>query len=249
MFAGKGGVRKKQALIAWLIIFVTYHMVWVMPLFYRSAGKGDGTALAESLLRDATQFKWYVIPLLLVVINAYADEIRKNNISGVMAGLAFFLMDAFNETWNGLFHTATGGYAGVWQCSYPSAFEPLIGWNIEIIFMFLLLGLASTKLLPEDKDKLVFGKINNRQFYAFIMAWICVGIEIILNLIGALKWNYPWWQPRFPFFIFIVGYWPFFQISFLVYDMPNIKQQRVVVGLMACVLLLSWGIFIPLGWI
>ena len=249
MFAGKEGVRKKQTLIAWLIIFVSYHMVWLMPFFSRYPGKGDGTALAESMLRDSSQFKWYVIPLLMVVILFYLEEARKKNWSAIMAGFAFFLMDAFNETWNGLFYTASKGYAAVWQCAYPSAWQPLMGWNIEIIFMFLIMGLASTKLLPADKDKLIFGKINNRQFYAFILAWLCVIVEIVLNLTGALKWNYPWWQARFPLFIFLVGYWPFFQISFLVYDMPNPKQQRMVLGFMACVLILSWAIFIPMGWI
>ena len=249
MFKGIDATRRKQALLAWIFIIITYHIVWLIPLFTRHQGKGAGTAQAEAMLRDVSQFKWYVIPLLLVVINAYADEIRNKNWSVVLGGLAFFLMDAFNETWNGLFHTVTGGYAAVWQCSFPSAWQPLMGWNIEIILMFLLMGLASTKLLPADRNALVWGKINNRQFHAFIMAWLCVMVEIILNKIGALQWNYPWWQAKFPLILFLIGYWPFFQIAYLVHDLPSTRQQAIVVGGMATVLVIAWSIFIPMGWV
>jgi len=124
-----------------------------------------------------------------------------------------------------------------------------MGWNIEIIFMFLLLGLASTKLLPADKDALVFGRINNRRFYAFIMAWLCVLVEIVLNLWGALVWNYPWWQPRFPFILFIIGYWPFFEMAFFVYDMESRKRQAIFTAAFASVLAVAMFVFIQLKWI
>ena len=249
MLSSPGAIRRKQSLFVWAIIALTYVMVWLIPLFTSYHGSGDGTEYATRILRDPTQFKWYVIPLFIIVVNAYVDELRKKNYSGVLAGLAFFLMDAFNEIWNGLFHTATGKYAAVWQCGYPTAYEPLMGWNIEIIFMFLLLGLASTKLLPQDKEKLVFGKINNRIASAFVFAWICVMIEIILNLIGALRWNYWWWKPSFPWLIFIIGYWPFFMIAYAVYDMESRKKQIAVVGTMLALVVASFAIFVSLGWI
>lgn len=249
MSGNDSSIRIKQKKIIWAIIGITYVGVWLIPFFTTYQGKATGTAEAEAILRDYGQFKWYVIPLLLVVINAYSDEIRNKNWSGVLAGLAFFLMDAFNEIWNGLFHTATGGYAAVWMCKYPTAYEPLMGWNIEIIFMFLLLGLASTKLLPEDKEKLVFGRINNRHLTAFVMAWLCVFIEIILNLIGALQWNYWWWQPNFPWILFIIGYWPFFMVAYHVYDLPTTKQQVRFVSIMGALVIIALAVFIPLGMI
>jgi len=242
--------RVKQAKIIWTLMALTYIGVWLIPVFTNFTGKGTGTDEAESVLRVYTNFKWYVIPFLLVVINAYANEIRTKNWAGVLAALAFFLMDAFNEIWNGLFHTATGGFAAVWQCGYPTAYEPLMGWNIEIIFMFLLMGIASTKMLPEDKEEMmIFGKINNRHVHAFIMAWFCVLVEIILCVIGALKWNYWWWQPDFPWIIFVIGYWPFFEIAYFVYDLPDTKQQVKVVGTMATLVVIALAVFIPLGWI
>lgn len=48
---------------------------------------------AMSILRDAGQFKWYVIPLLAFVFYVYTVEMEKKNWSLVLAGLAFWGMD------------------------------------------------------------------------------------------------------------------------------------------------------------
>jgi hypothetical protein len=247
---GKGFTpRVRQGIFIWIVIAVCYIAIWLIPALSGYSGQGEGAADALAILRDKNQFKWYVIPLLLVVVNMYVDEIRSKNWPGVLAGLAFFLMDAFNEIWNGLFFTGTGGYAAVWMCSFPTAYESLIGWNIEIMLMFLMLGIGSTKLLPRDKDAKVFGVINNRHFFAFVLAGICVIVEIILNAVGALKWNYWWWDASFPFLTFVNGYLPFFMIAYLVYDLPELKQQVRVVGIMAALVVISFLVFIPLGWI
>jgi len=97
MLSSPGAIRRKQSLFVWAVIAVTYVMVWLIPLFTSYHGSGDGTEYATRILRDPTQFKWYVIPLFIIVVNAYVEELRKKNYSGVLAGLAFFLMDAFNE--------------------------------------------------------------------------------------------------------------------------------------------------------
>jgi hypothetical protein len=241
--------RVKQGIFIWIVIAICYITVWLIPAFTKYSGQGEGSAEALAILRDGAQFKWYVIPLFLVVLHFYVDEIRMKNWSAILAGLAFFLMDAFNEIWNGLFFTGTNRYAGVWMCSFPTAYESLIGWNIEIMFMFLILGLASTKLLPKDKDAKVFGIINNRHFFGIVFAWICVVVEIILNSIGALIWNYWWWDATFPWLIFVLGYLPFFMIAYVVYDLPKLKHQILVVSIMAALVLVSLLVFIPLRWI
>jgi len=47
----------------------------------------------------------HVIPLLLLVLYVYANEIERRNWKVVFAGLALFGMDWFNEIWNALvFH-------------------------------------------------------------------------------------------------------------------------------------------------
>lgn len=217
-----------QMALIWSIIGISYLIIWLNPLFISYSGKGTGTHLAEIHLRDFTRFQWFVIPLLLVVFNFYWDEYKKKNFSGILAGLAFFFMDIFNEVWNGLFHTATNGYAAVWMVNMDSAYQVTIGWNIEIIFMFLMMGIGSTKFLPSDPLKTWFG-INNRHIIAIFMALLCVGVEIVLNQIGALQWNFWWWQADFPYLILLTGYLPFWEISFLIYDIKDrIKQIQIV---------------------
>lgn len=57
---------------------------------------------ALSILRDGNQFQWYVIPLLAFVFYVYTVEFEKQNWDLLLAGLAFWGMDWFNEIWNGL---------------------------------------------------------------------------------------------------------------------------------------------------
>jgi len=45
---------------------------------------------ALSILRDGSQFQWYVIPLFALVVYVYAVEIERQNWSLVFAGLAFW---------------------------------------------------------------------------------------------------------------------------------------------------------------
>ena len=63
---------------------------------------------ALSILRDGSQFQWYVIPLLAVVLYLYAAEVERRNWNLVFAGLALWGMDWFNEIWNSLFFHFSG---------------------------------------------------------------------------------------------------------------------------------------------
>ncbi len=201
-----------------------------------------------AILRDSSQFEWYIIPVLLVVLHIYASEIGKKNWNVVFAGLALFGMDFFNEIWNALiFHFS--GYAPVWGAPGKTCYLVLIGWNIEIIFMFLVMGIAAVKMLPEDKSLKIFG-MPNRFFFAFTNTIACVFVECILNAIGALTWDYSLWSIKFPFLVFLFGYLPFFLVSFWVYDMESNRQRAIAVGSIysfniACVILFG----AVLGWI
>ncbi len=181
-----------------------------------------------SILRDASQFQWYVIPFLLVVVHAYSVAIYNKRWSIVLGGLAFFGMDWFNETWNALVFHFTG-YAPVWGAPAKTAYLVLIGWNIEIIFMFLLMGLSAGYLLPEDKKMKIFG-IPNRILFAVVSAAACVIVEIVLNVIGVLTWDYSWWSAKFPWILFLFGYLPFFLVCYWVHDMASVKKQVVTTG-------------------
>jgi hypothetical protein len=203
---------------------------------------------AISILRDPGQFKWYVIPLLAFVFYVYVVETEKRNWSLVLAGLAFWGMDWFNEIWNSLVLHFTG-YAPVWGAPGDTAFLILIGLNIEIMFMFAVSGIIWTKMLLPEKMTRILG-IPNRWFIAVVGAIFCVFIEYLLNGTNALTWDYTWWNRGAPWLIFLFGYLTFFVVAFWVFDMKSMKSKLITVGTIWAVDILALVIFIPvLGWI
>lgn len=188
----------------------------------------ESASQALSILRDGGQFQWYVIPLFALVVYVYAVEIERQNWSLVFAGLAYWGMDWFNEIWNALvFHFS--GYAPVWGAPGKTAYLILIGLNIEICFMFFISGIAFSKMLPRDKRLKIAG-IPNRLVFAVAGSIFCVFVEVLLNAMGALTWDYSWWDASSPWLIFLIGYLPFFLVSFWVYDMETVKQKAIAVG-------------------
>ena len=208
----------------------------------------DSAQQASAILRDSAQFSWYVIPLFLIVVYVYSYEVDRKNWSRVLAGLAFWGMDWFNEIWNGLvFHFS--GFAPVWGAPGDTAFLIFVGLNIEICFMFAISGVVATLALPDNK-KLKIAGVNNRILLAVIFSIISVCIEILLNSIGALVWEWPWWNAKSPWLIFLIGYMPFYLVCYWVYDMASRKQQVLVVSGIYCVNILAIGVFgLGLGWL
>ena len=199
-------------------------------------------------LRNSSSFQWYVIPLFAFVVYVYAVEVERKNWKLIFAGLSFWGMDWFNEIWNSLvFHFTQ--YAPVWGAPGKSAYEILIGLNIEITFMFVIAGIAFAKMLPEDKKMKILG-IPNRWFFAIVNAIFCVIVEILLNAVGALTWDYSWWNAGAPYLIVLFGYLPFFVVSYWVFDMKSVKKQLTTLGLIFGVDILSILIFgVGLGWL
>jgi hypothetical protein len=209
----------------------------------------ESAAKALALLRDGSHFQWYVIPLLLLVMYVYANEVERRNWSLVLAGLALWLMDWFNEIWNGLVFHFTG-FAPVWGTpGNGSSLVLLIGLNIEICFMFALMGIVMCKMLPPDKNMKLLG-IPNRLVFAIVSSALAVGIECLLNWVGALTWEYTWWNMGAPWLIWLIGYMPFFLMSFWVFDMKTVKSKLITVGTIAAVDGLALIIFMGiLKWI
>ncbi len=184
---------------------------------------------ALSILRQGSQtFQWYVIPLLAFVFYAYTVEAEKRNWNLVLAGLAFWGMDWFNEIWNGLVFHFTN-YAPVWGAPGKTAFLILIGLNIEICFMFAVSGLIWSRMLLPDKKAKILG-IPNRAVVAVAGAAFCVFVEYLLNSVGALTWDYAWWNRGAPWLIFLFGYLTFFIVAFWVHDLPTVRQKAAAVG-------------------
>ena len=165
-------------------------------------------------LRDLSTIQWYVIPLFSIVLYIYTIEIkqakRSGNFDAIVAGLTVFGMDFVNETWNGwVFHLT--GHSAIWTAPGPTALRTMVGWNIEIMFMFLLAGIAWYHTLEEDKKKKIFG-LPNPLFWAIGYSAFSVFIEWFLNKGGLLIWEYPFWERSFGgiILIFLFGYLTFY---------------------------------------
>jgi len=208
----------------------------------------ESAAQALSILRDGSQYQWYVIPLFAFVVYVYAVEVERKNWNLVFAGLAFWGMDWFNEIWNSLIFHFTN-HAPAWGAPGQTAYLILIGLNIEISFMFAVAGVTFGKMLLPDKKAKILG-IPNRLAIAIGGSAFCVFVEVLLNNIGALTWEYPWWNTRAPWLIFLFGYFHFFIISFWVHDMDSIKKKATTIGIIYGVVLIEIIVFgVLLNWI
>lgn len=208
----------------------------------------DFARQALEILRDGSQFQWYVIPLLAIVVYIYVNEVEKRNWNVVFAGLAFWGMDWINEIVNSIFFHLNGK-APIWGAPGSTAYLILIGLNIEIMFMFAFAGIAWSKMLLPDKGKKILG-LPNRWFVAIAGSVFCVFIEVLLNAVNALTWDWSWWDANSPWLIFLFGYLHFFVVAFWVHDMKTIKQKTVTVGIIWTIALLLVLIFgIGLQWI
>ncbi|MEW6266699.1 MAG: hypothetical protein AB1641_26805 [Thermodesulfobacteriota bacterium] len=204
-------------------------------------------------LRDLSTLQWYVIPLLAYTFYIYAVEIKKARSSGdwnaVFAGLTVFGMDFINETWNGwvLHFTQRSAF---WTTPGPTALRTLVGWNIEIMFMFIISGLIYYHTLSADPEEKILG-LPNRWFWAIGYSVFCVFVECLLNLGGHLVWEYPFWNLSFGgvWLIFFFGYFIFYLAALIVIGLKTIRAKVITVGTMyaLAVIMNVFGLGI-MGW-
>ena len=132
----------------------------------------DATVQALNGLRDLSTLKWYVIPLLAIVFYIYTKEIkdakRTGNWNAVFSGMAIFGADFFNETWNGWVMVLSGRSA-VWTAPGDTALRTMVGWNIEIMFMFAIAGIIFYHSLSEEKDIKILG-LPDKWFWAILFS-------------------------------------------------------------------------------
>ncbi len=185
-------------------------------------------------IRDLSMLKWYVIPLLVLVMFVYVKEIRKARSSGnwdaILAGLTLFGMDFFNESWNGWVLNITGRSA-FWTTPGDTALRTLVGWNIEIMFMFAIAGIVFYYSIPQDPKAKLFG-LPERWVWAVGYTVFCVFIECVLNAGGLLVWEYPFWNRSFGgiWLILIFGYFEFFAAINIVLGLKTLKKKLITVG-------------------
>jgi hypothetical protein len=197
------------------------------------SGPTDAARQALGQLRDPSNLHWYVVTFLGIVFYVYANEVERKRYDIVAAGLAFFLMDVFNELVNSAWFHASGR-APLWTVTGDTAYLILIGWSIEIVFLFLISGVEFVKFLPTDRHRRILGLPNR---WVFIAWWSCfsVFVEVLLHRAGIFHWSWWFWSERFPLFIVVFGYGTFFWIAAKVFDMSSNRRRFAVVGAMLAV--------------
>jgi hypothetical protein len=214
----------------------------------------EASRLALVGLRDLATIKWYAIPLLAITLYIWVKEIHKarhdGNWDAIFAGLTLFGMDFVNETWNGAVFYLTQRSA-VWTTPGDTALRTMMGWNIEIMFMFSIAGIIFYYSLSPDRNEKILG-LPNGWFWAIGYATFCVFVECLLNMGGHLVWEYEWWNLSFKgiWLIFLFGYFHFYVAILLVLALKSIKARIIAVaslyGLAAAANILFLGI---LGWV
>lgn len=208
----------------------------------------DATRAAQAILRDGSQFQWSTLALVGLATYVYSVEVERRRWDVILAGLAFWLMDWFNEIVNSVILHASGRSA-LWTVTGHTSYLILIGLTIEITLLFLISGVAFVKQLPADRDARVLG-LPNRWVWIFASSVSCVAVELFLHSTGFFVWEYWWWNwPCVPLIV-VFGYMTFFAVAAWVYDMgtDHARQARVV-GAMAAVdatLLVAFG---AAGWL
>jgi hypothetical protein len=208
----------------------------------------DVTLRAEQLVRDPSQFKWYAVALLAFVIYAYANEVERGRYDIIAAGFAVWLADWFNEIINSLVLQASGR-APLWAATGPTAYQFLIGLNVEISFMFALAGIVYVKLLPPDRAVRILG-MPNRFAVALGLSIVSVAVELFLHASGTFHWHYWWWNTPFVPLIVVLGYLWFYLFAAWVYDAPTARQRWTRVGGLALIDVVMGLVFgVGFGWL
>src|SRR3954470_22921641 len=204
------------------------------------AAHTEATRQAERLVRDPHLFKWYAVALLALVIYAYANETERRRYDVIAAGLAVWLADWFNEIVNALVLQASDT-APLWAATGPTAYQFLVGLNVEISFMFALAGIVYAKLLPPK---------GGRFRLALGLSLISVAVELFLNATGTFHWHWWWWNTPFVLLIVVFGYLWFYLYAAWVFDAPTPRKRWTRVGGLAAIDVVMALVFgVGLGWL
>jgi hypothetical protein len=198
-------------------------------------------------VRDPHLFKWYAVALLAFVVYVYAVEVERRRWDVIAAGAAVWLADWFNEIINGLVLHASGR-APLWATTGPTAYQFLVGLNLEIMFMFALAGIVYAKLLPPDRKLRILG-MPNRLAVALGLSIVSVAVEVFLHASGTFHWHYWWWNVQSLPVIVVFGYLWFYLYAAWVYDSRPRRRIALLGGLAAINLAMGLVFGVGLGWL
>lgn len=210
----------------------------------------EATRRALQGLRDPTTLRWYAIPLLAIVFWVYAREIEEarktRRWDAIVAGATLFGMDFVNETANGWILALTHRSA-LWTVPGDSALRTMIGWNLEIMFMFALAGLVFFHSWSDDEGARIVG-LPNRWFWAIAYSAFSVLVELLLNKAGLLVWEYAFWNGTWKgvWLIFLFGYFHFYAAVILVLRARSTRRRlaalAAIYGLAIAGNVVGWGV-------
>jgi len=213
----------------------------------------EATVQALDGIRALTTIKWYVITLMAIVFYIYNKEIRLARTSGnweaVLCGVTIFGVDFFNETWNGWVMVLTGRSA-FWTVPGETALRTMVGWNIEIMFMFSLMGIIYCYTLSESMTEKILG-IPEKWFWALGYSLFCVFVECLLNMGGHLVWEYSFWNRSFAgvWLIFFFGYFHFFCAAIFILWLKTMRSKLITIAIIYTVpVVMNIVAFGFLGW-
>jgi hypothetical protein len=181
------------------------------------------------------------------VVYVYAVEVERRRWDVIGAGLAVWLADWFNEIVNALvLHVSHR--AALWTTTGPTAYQLLIGLNVEIMFMFSIAGIVYAKLLPIDRKARLLA-LPNRFAVALLLSLVSVAVEVFLHAAGTFHWEYWWWNTASLPVIAIFGYLWFYLYAAWVYDASPRTRWTLLgaVGVADLAMGLAFGV--GLGWL
>ena len=198
-------------------------------------------------LRDPHAFKWYAIPLLAFVVYIYAVEVERGRLDVVAAGLGIWLADWFNEIVNAVI-AHSGGFP-LWSETGPTAYQILVGLNLESSMLFAVAGIAYAKMLPAERSRRIWG-LPNRLAIGLGLSLVSVAVELFLHTTADFHWHYWWWNEPFVPLIVIFGYLWFYMFAAWAYDAPSQRVRWIRIGGLAAIDLLAGLVFgAGLGWL
>lgn len=204
---------------------------------------GDGSEQAKELIRSiivrsTENFNWTFIFILSVVFYVYWSEYKNKDYKAIVAGFSLYGVHWLYEIGNAVIAHVTG--YPLWAVSNASTtFILIIGVCWELSMMFMLAGIISYKMLPENPT-------NKQKFLgALSMALLFSLVESFLAGTSnhSFIWVYRWWGVL-P--VFITTYIPFFlACNFVPYW--NKKAQMKFLGIIWALVAILLVTLIPLG--
>ncbi|MBU2487877.1 MAG: hypothetical protein KKA60_00640 [Proteobacteria bacterium] len=210
----------------------------------------EASRQALEILRSPGLFQWNILFGLGLVIYVYINELSRRNFEAVLLGLIFSTVELAWEMVNGLvLHFS--GYAALWTTPGDTSYLILVGLNLEIFLLFLLAGVAMTRLLQgfRAEPEVRVAGMPPWFFAPLFLGLFCVAVECALNRLGVLVWTWRFWNWPHIWVIVINYLTPFFLVTWGYYRLSQ-RAKGIILGVFLALDFAMWAVFVNiLSWI